>query len=80
MVKLFIPFSSLFLHVVGEYLKVSIVSDGIGIVSACPEIAAPQKGLHFRVGGEDVLCGDAFDLFDGVKGAPNAAHPLDIRS
>ncbi len=52
---------SLMLHVVLNGFFISRSSDGVDVEARCPECAAPEELLEFRVTIEDFPCCDAFD-------------------
>lgn len=52
--------------VVGNHVEIAVLADGIRVVALGPEIATPELVLYFGMGFENMPCGDAFDLFDGL--------------
>ena len=59
---------ALFLHIFPNYLFISVLPYGVGIVAAGPEFPSPQHLLHFRMYAKYLPCGDTLDnLYDHLR-------------
>ena len=55
--------TALLLNIFFNHFLIAVLAYRVGIVSARPELTAPEHLLHFRVKPEDFFCGDAlYDL------------------
>ena len=61
--------SALFLHVLLDHLFIAVLSYGVRVVAACPELSSPEHFLHLCMRVEYLLGGEAFnDLHDHFRG------------
>lgn len=66
MVKLFVAFATLFLHIVLDHGEIAVLPHGVCVVSLGPEVASPEFLLDFGMCFEYMACCDAFDFLHYV--------------
>ena len=63
----------LFMNVLSDHFLVTVLTDGIRVIPARPELSAPEHLLDFGMTPEDLLCGNALDGLNDCRGR----HPGD---
>jgi len=50
--------ATLILHIITDSFFISVLSDSIGIIPACPEVSTPEEFFYFRTFDEYLFCTD----------------------
>ena len=57
--------AALFMNILSDHFLIAVLTDGVRVIPARPELSAPEHSLDFGVTTEDLSCGNALDgLYD----------------
>ena len=63
----------LFMNILSDHFFITVLTDGVRIIPARPELSTPKHFLDFGMSAEDLLCSDALDSLNNCGGR----HPGD---
>jgi len=60
--------AALLMNVLSDHFLVTVLTDGICVIPARPELSTPEHLLDFGMTSEDLLCSDALDGLNDCRG------------
>ena len=60
--------TALFMNILSDHFLITVLTDGVRVISARPELSTPQHLLDFGMTAKDLLCSDALDGLNDGRG------------